>query len=154
MKEIQKRRVAAFSKFGYIVGCLILYLIALAIIVIAVVNILQGWSAGNYSVYKLLDEVGLLVFSIAVIDVVKYLMVEEVIREKEQSCPTAKRKALTKFAVIISTALSLEGLVLTIETAKTDVTQILYPMSLLITAILFIVGIGIYQRLNSSSEKG
>ncbi|MCH9613740.1 MAG: hypothetical protein SP1CHLAM54_07490 [Chlamydiia bacterium] len=130
---------------------MILYLISLAIIVIAVVNIFKDVSSGAFTVYKLLDEVGLLVFSIAVIDVAKYLMTEEVLRETEERNPVQARKALAKFAVIIATALSLEGLVLTIEMAKVDVTKILYPMSLLVTAILFIVGMGIYQKITADS---
>jgi hypothetical protein len=90
----------------------------------------------------------------AVIDVGKYLMLEEVIRKGQAEKPLSEtRKTLTKFGIIIASALSLEGLVLTIEVAKQDVTKILYPVSVLLVATIFIVGIGFYQFLSSRSEK-
>lgn len=111
-------------------------------------------TSGSYTVYKLLDEVGLIVFSMAVIDVGKYLMLEEVIRKgQKEKPPEETRKTLTKFGIIIASALSLEGLVLTIEVAKQDVTKIGYPVMVLLAATLFIVGIGVYQLLNSRAEK-
>lgn len=151
--ERKRRAVFRFSNIGYVCGCVILFLIALAIMVSAVISIFKDVFGGGFTVYQLLDEVGLLVFSIAVIDVASYLMTEEVLREQHERNPVQARKALLKFVVIIATALSLEGLVLTIEMAKTDVTKILYPMSLLITAILFIVGIGVYQKLSKGDDK-
>jgi len=99
--------------------------------------------------------VGLIVFSIAVIDVGKYLMLEEVLRKGRKSkAPKESRKTLSKFAIIIASALSLEGLVLTIEVAKQDVTKLLYPVSVLVTATIYIVGIGLYQKLSAAGEKG
>jgi len=55
--------------------------------------------------------------------------------------------------MIISTALALEGLVLTIETAKTNLSQLIYPVLLLVISALFIVSIGIHQKL-TSYDKG
>ncbi|MCB1109345.1 MAG: general glycosylation pathway protein [Chlamydiia bacterium] len=153
MKQQTIKAIVRLSNFGYIAACIILYLIALCILVSAVWGILSDMRSGAYTVYKLLDEVGLIVFSMAVIDVGKYLMLEEVIRKGNSELqPSQTRKTLTKFAIIIASALSLEGLVLTIEVAKQDVTKILYPVSVLITATIFIIGIGLYQLLNSRSE--
>jgi len=153
MKQKSTRIVVKLSNLGYIAACVVLYLIALCILVSAVWSIIADMRSGTYTVYKLLDEVGLIVFSMAVIDVGKYLMLEEVIRKSEAELkPAHTRKTLTKLVIIIATALGLEGLVLTIEVAKQDVTKILYPVSVLITAALLIIGIGIYQILNARSE--
>lgn len=152
MKNEKKKTILCLSNFGYIVGCSILYIFSLAVIFLAVWSIFSEIYSGSFTVYKLLDEVALVVFSIAVIDVAKFLMVEEVLKDKERRDPDEMRKTLTEFGIIIATALSLEGLVLTIETAKTDVTKMLYPMSLLVTAIFFIVAIAIYQRLNKATD--
>ncbi len=153
MKKQTITTIITLSNFGYIAACIVLYLIALCILVSAVWGILVDMHSGAYTVYKLLDEVGLIVFSMAVIDVGKYLMLEEVIRkENYEYQPAQTRKTLTKFAIIIASALSLEGLVLTIEVAKQDITKILYPVCVLITATIFIVGIGVYQLLNARSE--
>lgn len=150
--EQKKRAIIRISNIGTVIGCVILFCLSIAIIVTAVYSIYCDAFSGEFTVYKLLDEVGLIIFAIAVIDVSKYLLTEEVLKEHDERNPAEARRTLTKFAVIIATALSLEGLVLTIETAKSDVTKILYPMSLLVVSILFIIGIGIYQKLNSSSE--
>ncbi len=153
MKKDTIKTIIKLSNFGYIAACIVLYLIALCILGSAVWEIIADMRSGSYTVYKLLDEVGLIVFSMAVIDVGKYLMLEEVIKKnKNDYHPRQTRKTLTKFAIIIASALSLEGLVLTIEVAKQDITQILYPVCVLLTGTAFIIGTGIYQYLNSRAE--
>ena len=144
--------VRILSNFAYSIGCICLYAISLWIIAAAVIGIAREVLTASFTVYKLLDEVALLIFSVAVIDVSKYLMIEEVLKDDNRS-PKEARRAFTKFVVIIVTALSLEGLVITIETVKTDITNLVYPILIFITATILIVGLGIYQKLNASSEK-
>lgn len=146
--------VSLLANLGYIIGCSCLFLLAISIIVTAIVSIVHELFSPRWVIYSLLDEVGLIVFSVAVIDVFKYLMTEEVLKNNKEKAPKEARHALTKFALIIATALSLEGLVLMIEVAKQDVTLMLYPVAMMLTATIFIVGIGIYQKLNASAEKG
>lgn len=147
------RVVNWLSNFGYLIGCGALFIIALWIIATALVSVFKDGLSDQFSVYNLLDEVALIVFSIAVIDVSKYLIIEEVFGANQKKEPKEIRRALTKFVVIIATALSLEGLVLTIETAKSDISQLYYPAVLLFMAVFFIIGLGIYQKLNASAEK-
>ena len=153
MKRDTAKTIVTLSNLGYVAGCIVLYLVALCILISAVWSIIEDMYTGLYTVYKLLDEVGLIVFSMAVIDVGKYLMLEEVLRKERAHKPEQSRKTLTKFAIIIASALSLEGLVLTIEVAKQDITNLLYPVSVLLTATFYIIGIGIYQKLNASAER-
>lgn len=145
--ENKIKRILDLTRLGYIIGCTVLYLIALWIIVCAVYGITLELYNHTFTVYHLLDEVGLLVFSIAVIDVVKYLSVEEIIKHGKERKLHEEKKNLTKFVMIISTALALEGLVLTIETAKTNLNQLVYPILLLLVAVFFIISIGVYQKL-------
>ena len=151
MKKGAARVVVLLSDIGYAAACVALYLIALCILFLAGWNILKDIHMRPYTVYKLLDEVGLIVFSMAVIDVGKYLLLEEVLKEESRNLAQT-RKTVTKFAIIIASALALEGLVLTIETAQKDVTQLHYPIFLLLVAILFIVGVGIYQLLSARAD--
>jgi len=154
MNDKVPNTIITLSNFGYVAGCIVLYLIALCILFTAVYTIIMDMRSAEYTVYKLLDEVGLIVFSMAVIDVGKYLMLEEVLRkDTDVRAPEQSRKTLTKFAIIIASALSLEGLVLTIEVAKQDITKIYYPIGVLVTATLYIVGVGIYQKLNAIAER-
>lgn len=157
MEENKEPKSIAFvsmvASIGYIIGCFSLYAISIWIFGSAIWNIFKDVGSEQFSVYKLLDEVGLIVFSIAVIDVCKYLMVEEVLKRSENRQPYEERQALSKFIVIIVTALSLKGLVLTIEAAKIDIRTMIYPVSLFVTGTLLLVGLGVYQRLNISSEE-
>ncbi len=143
--------IRLLSNFAYTVGCACLYLISLWIIAAAIISIVTDLSTSVFTVYKLLDEVALIVFSIAVIDVSKYLIVEEVLKGHDRS-PKEARRAFTKFITIIVTALSLEALVITIESVKTDVTKLIYPILLFLAATILLVGLGVYQKCNSSSE--
>jgi len=145
--------VIILSKTGFTIGCTFLYALSLWIIGGAVFSIIRDAMGEDFTIFNLLDEVGLIVFSIAVIDVAKYLMIEEVFKGNEKRHPKEAVGALTKFVLIIVTALSLEGLVLTIETAKTDVSKIYYPVALFITAIIFLVGLGVYRYLSGKAEK-
>ena len=104
-------------------------------------------------VYSLLDEVALIVFAFAVIDVSKYLLFEEVLRGSENRKPEETRQALKKLVLIIFTALSLEGLVLTIEMAKTNIQMMIYSSILIFVATLFLIGLGIYLCLSAKAEK-
>lgn len=146
-----ERLIRYLSNFAYTVGCISLYLISLWIIAAAIVGIVYDVSQSAFTIYKLLDEVALLVFSVAVIDVSKYLMIEEVLKEGDRS-PEEARRAFTKFVIIIVTALSLEALVITIETVKTDIKELIYPIFMFGAATIMLVGLGVYQKLNSSSE--
>ncbi|PCI93281.1 hypothetical protein COB11_05605 [Candidatus Aerophobetes bacterium] len=149
----QIKIVLGFSKAGYIIGCAVLYIISIWIIFYSLYSIGLDISKGDFSVYNLLDEVGLVVFAIAVVDVAKYLTVEEVIKPGHDRPPKEERAVFTKFVMIIATALALEGLVLTIETAKTNLEMMVYPVLLLLMSTIFIVSIGVYQKLNASSER-
>ena len=47
----------------------------------------------------------------------------------------------------------IEGLVTVFRVSKEDVEKMLYPTALLLTAILIVVGLGIYQRLSADVEQ-
>lgn len=143
--------VSWMAKIAYGLGCLALYIIAIWIFFGAIWMMIQEALAEDFVIYHLLDEVGLLVFSIAVIDVGKFLMIEEVLKNGYRS-PKKERGSFSRFLIIILTALSIEGLVLTIETAKTDLEKIIYPIMLFTIIALLILALGVYQKLNASSD--
>lgn len=102
---------------------------------------------------KLLDAIGFIVISMAVFDVAKYLLEEEVLRDRELRSPAEARETLTKFLVIISIAVSLEALVFIFDAGKHDMTQLLYPTILMFVSVCLVVGLGIYQKLSREVEK-
>jgi hypothetical protein len=101
----------------------------------------------------LLAAIGYVVIAMAVFDVAKYFVEEEVIRGREMRNATEARRSLTKFISTISIAVFIEGLVLVFRVSRQNVTDLLYPTGLLLTAIVIVVGLGLYQRLSAEVEQ-
>jgi hypothetical protein len=77
-------------------------------------SVWKAWlsvSGGGDAVSGLLDSIGLIVISLAVLDVSKYLMEEEVLRDRQLRSALEARRTLTKFMVISCIAVSLEAVV-------------------------------------------
>ena len=153
MKDNKTKFVVRIANIGYIITSIILFLIAIWIVIASVFNVFSDIRSGTLTVYNILDEVALIVFAFAVIDVSKYLILEEVLRSEQDRRPAQARRALRKLVIIIFTALSLEGLITAIQYAKIDVTKMIYPGILIFVTTLYLVGLGIYQYLNSKSER-
>lgn len=100
----------------------------------------------------ILRGVGYIVISIAVFEVAKYLIEEEVMRGREMRSPAEARRSLTKFISTISIAVFLEGLVTVFRVSHENVTQLIYPALVLIVAISLILGLGLFQRLSAGVE--
>jgi hypothetical protein len=135
------------------IASMVLMLIALALSVYSaglIASALAGpWAeAGN----GLLESIGYVVIAMAVFDVAKYFVEEEVIRGREMRLASEARRSLTKFISTIAIAVFIEALVMVFRQGGQDVSLILYPVAVLVTGILIILGLGVYQRLSASVE--
>jgi len=108
--------------------------------------------SGNF-IPLMLQSVGSIIIAAAIIDVAKYMIEEEVFLNKELREPEEARKTITKIMVIISIAVSIEGLVYVFKAGTKDVTLLLYPASLILVSAFLIVGLGIYQKLSLTIER-
>ncbi|MDX1796638.1 MAG: hypothetical protein R3219_07915 [Hydrogenovibrio sp.] len=137
---------------------------ALALFAIAVM--IMGWSVSevfeqlfNANLQKsefvaiMLQAVGAIVIAIAIIDVSKYMIEEEIFRNKELRSAREARETMTKVIVIISIAVGIEGLVYIFKAGSKDITLLPYPAVLLVVSVILIVGLGIFQKLSLSTEK-
>ncbi len=104
-------------------------------------------------VTALLNAIGLIVIGMAVFDVSKFLLEEEVFSSSGTKSPAKQRGTLLKFLVIIAIAVSLEALVFVFDAGSKDITMLIYPTFLLIAAILVVVGLGVYQKLTRDDDK-
>ncbi len=127
-------------------------LISLTMIVVAICNIWNSVHANQLLVKSLLDAVGLIVIGMAVFDVSKFLLEEEVIKSHHEITPSTQRATLSKFLVIISIAVSLEALVFIFDAGKKDITLLIYPTLLLIAAVLMILSLGVYRKLSQDDR--
>ena len=139
----------------------LIYLFA-ALALIGISLLIMGWSV--YEVISstpikgefiplMLQSVGTIIISAAIIDVAKYMIEEEVFLNKELREPEEARKTITKIMVIISIAVSIEGLVYVFKAGTKDVTLLLYPAGLILVSGFLIIALGIYQKLSVRAEK-
>ena len=101
---------------------------------------------------RLLSAVGYVVIAIAVFDVGKYLLEEEVVRERELRQVGEVRRSLTRFTSTILIAVFLEAIVLIFKMAEDDVALMIYPTLLLLAGVAMLIGLGAFQRMAVSAE--
>ena len=71
-----------------------------------------------------MSGVGLLIVSLAIADVAKFVVEENVLGEHELRSPGEARRSMTKFMTIIIIALSLEAIVGIFEAAREKISPI------------------------------
>ena len=142
------------SRIAFGAASLVLMALSLALVVNGALTVVAGitssWADASDA---LLSAIGYVVISIAVFDVAKYFIEEEVIRGRELRIISEARRSLTKFISTISIAVFIEALVTVFRVSKNDVDKLLYPTALLLTAIMIVVGLGLYQRLSADVEQ-
>jgi hypothetical protein len=146
--------IDACSRLAFAGASIVLMLMSCGLIVLGGWEVIAGLSVSfSDTSTALLVAIGYVVIAMAVFDVAKYFIEEEVIRGREMRTAAEARRSLTKFISTISIAVFIEGLVLVFRVSRESVTEILYPTALLITAILIVIGLGGYQRLSADVEQ-
>ncbi|MDF2765482.1 MAG: hypothetical protein K0S81_2476 [Rhodospirillales bacterium] len=137
----------------HLVAALALTLLSCAFIVEAVYQTTVVVITGDGPVAAMLDAVSLVIIALAVFDVAKFLVEEEISRDKEMRSAREARQTLTKFMTIVIIVLSLEGIVYVFEAGKENITNLVYPVLLLAVVLLMVVSLGAYHRLTRSEER-
>ena len=127
-------------------------LISLTMIAVAIWDVWVSVHEKTLLVKALLDAIGLIVIGMAVFDVSKFLLEEEVFQTVGKESPVKQRETLIKFLVIIAIAVSLEALVFIFDAGKKEISNLIYPTFLLIAAVLVVIGLGVYQKLTRNEE--
>ncbi|WP_284261114.1 hypothetical protein [Roseicyclus amphidinii] len=142
--------VAAAALYG--LAALSMAAVSLSLVVVSLTRVYAAFATSETAETLLLDAVSSLVISVAILDVAKYVMEEEVLRSRELRMPHEAREAVTKFMVIIALVVSIEGIVLVFELGKDAPELLIYPVLLLSVSVLIVVGLGVFQRLSLKSE--
>lgn len=133
-----------------------------ALSLIALALLIMGWA--SYDVVfnisnapelipLVLHYVSAIIIAAAIIDVAQYMMEEEVLMSKELRDPEEARKTITKIIVIITIAVSIEGLVFIFKAGTQDLSLLVYPSLLITASAILIVALGLYQKLSTTVEK-
>lgn len=143
------------------IGKALFFLIAMVLVAMGLGLVLAGsWEAirsmlqGEFGAFNLLNSIGLIIVSVAVIDLAKFVLEEYVLNTRQLRSMPEARRSLTKFMTIIIIAFSLESLVATFEVGREEQFEaLIYPAALMVTAVLALVGLGAFQWLTRAGER-
>lgn len=140
------------SRVLFIMIALALYALSIAMVIAGSWELIQG-SVSGIVIYNLMSGVGLLVVSLAIADVAKFVVEENVVGDHELRSPGEARRSMTKFMTIIIIALSLEAIVGIFEAAREKTfSDLLYPAVVMAVAVLALVGLGAFQFLSRRAQ--
>jgi hypothetical protein len=142
--------MAVISRILFATAGLMLVVMAVALIGYAAIGVLRPEQRLDFSV---LDAIGYIVIAIAVFDVSKYLIEEEVLREREMRRADEARRSLTRFVSTIIIVTLLESVVITFKVARERVADLIFPAVLTFSGVALLVGLGVYQRLSATVER-
>ena len=137
----------------HLLAALILVVLSLVIMGWSIYDLILGIKAEDGFIAAMLQSVGAIIISTAIVDVAQYMVEEEVFMNKELRDPLEARRTLTKIIVIITIAVSIEGLVYIFKAGTKDLTLLLYPALLIMVSAVLIVALGVYQKLSATIEK-
>ncbi len=142
------------SRLMFGLSGLVLMLLALGLISFGCWRLISALTTPGAQVEEaLLGAVGYVILAIAVFDVAKFLIEEEVLNGRERRIASEARRSLTKFISTIAIAVFLEALVTVFRVSSTHVSELLYPTLLLVSGTLLVLGLGLYQRLSATVER-
>ncbi len=126
-----------FNRIIYALFSLALFSIVVLLFIDGV-KMFFSYNLAQLDVKKMFESTILLTLSLALFDLVKTLMSEEVIQEKEEH-PFAIHKTMIKFLGSIVIALAIEGLMLVFKFAMIAPQKLLYA-AILLGAVTFLLG--------------
>jgi heme A synthase len=142
--------IAAFSRILFGVAGTALMLLAAALVGYGGYRIIQPNQRLDFA---MLDAIGYVVIAIAVFDVAKYLIEEEVIREREMRRAGEARRSLTRFVATIIIITFLEAVLLIFKVSREDVPNLVYPALLLFAGVALLLGLGVFQVMSAKVEQ-
>jgi hypothetical protein len=151
-KERLRTLFEATSRVVFTVTAGILMLLALVLAIDAVVRFFSALWGGRDIGLSALIGIGYVVVAIAVFDVAKYLIEEEVMREREMRVASEARRSLTRFISTIAIAVFLEALVIVFRVSQDRISDLVFPTLLLFAGMALVLTLGVYQRLSATVE--
>jgi hypothetical protein len=144
--------IGVLSRIAFASASLALMALSFALVIYGASEVIlaANWVAAGDA---LLIAIGYVVIAMAVFDVAKYFVEEEVIRGREMRSPAEARRSLTKFISTIAIAVFIEALVMIFRQGGQDIAMVLYPAAIMLLGVLIILGLGVYQRLSAGVEQ-
>jgi hypothetical protein len=142
--------------FGLAHGVLavVFALIALLLLGVALRALWQAFAGGldARSAVALIEAMGVTAVAVVALQIAQTIAEEEVVREAHVSGPTRVRRFLSRFIVVIATALAVEALVGTMKALHEDMTLLPHASASLVGVALLIAAWGYFIRANRAAE--
>lgn len=140
-----------------LVHALIALLFSLAALALVWIAALKSWDTLSQgldtdSALGIVQALGILASGVVALQIAQTIAEEEVVREAHISGPTRVRRFLSRFLVVLSVALAVEGLVAVFK-AQGNPENLVYAALLIGAVALLLTGWGIFIHLNRSAEE-
>lgn len=149
--KLLERILEIASKCFFLVAGVVLLVFSVTLVSMSVYRMASGIFGGGL-LFSTLESTSLVIISIAIFDLSKFLIEEEVMRERELRSLSEARLSLNKFLTIIILAILLESIVLVFETKFENLKDLLYPSALMAVGVFALIGLGLFQRLTAEAR--
>jgi hypothetical protein len=101
---------------------------------------------------SLIEAVEYVVIGLAIFDVSRFVLEEEVLTDRVKFSPAATRNKISRFMVVIIIAVALESLLKILSSQTLGREAIGLSVLLLVVDAILLVGLGVYLKLSVQSE--
>ena len=143
------------SKWVYAAFSVALMGVALLLFIKGITSFLHfGMDFNSIDINEVFKSTILLTLSLAIVDLVKAITVEEVLgREKKHGSTDDTHQTMVKFLGSIIIALSIESLMLVFKSALIDPTKIEYAVYLIVGVSFLLVSLSLYIKFSRPDQK-
>jgi hypothetical protein len=155
MGDLVRRRFMPAFKAVYILIVAGLFAVAGVLLYAAGTEMISLWSIGGSKEDLHMKPFGVIIFltlALAIFDLGKTILEEEVLMHKDIFRHSSTRRTITRFIAAILIAVSIEALLLMFKAALGVNGDILSAVWMMLTAVGLLVGLGIYVYLGAQAE--
>ena len=156
MGDASRKRFVPFFKAVYSVIVAGLFAVVLLLGYAALVELTEIFISADEPADLHLKPFGVIIFltlGLAVFDLGKTILEEEVLMHKDVYRHSSTRRTITRFMAAILIAVSIEGLLLMFKSAVGDGEHVLDGVWMMATAVGLLVGLGLYVYLGARAEQ-
>lgn len=130
-----------------------------AAVVLVIIAVHTGWQSvaqdgwTSTGALGVIEAIGLVTAAVAALQIAQTIGEEEVVRDAHLGAPTRARRYVTRFMVVIVTAMAIEALVAVFKAIHEDLALLPAVSSILIAVAFVLAGWGVFIRFNRDAEE-
>ena len=155
MGDRQRRKFQPFFKFIYGTIVVGLFCVVLALLSTAFYELFELAFKSDGSDELYLKPFGVIIFltlALAIFDLGKTTLEEEVLMHKDIFRHSSTRRTITRFIAAILIAVSIEALLLMFKAALGESDHLIYAVWMMLAAVGLLIGLGLYVYLGAKAE--